>query len=179
MSATVKVVSLPARDSLTATDVTVAAPATGSGWVARSAIQFADKQGPAIAVLFDDSSASVKHTANENLTPTADATVTKRFFFTSAATLTKLAFWALTAPASTSGTVLITAKKNAGNTVLSAANYNAESLVDATYTAMTLTNTAADLAFAAGDYLELKIVSNNADMTGAADLRAALEFAMS
>lgn len=54
MSATIKVVSLPARDSLTATDVTVTAPTAGSGWVARGMIPFADKQGPAAAVLFDD-----------------------------------------------------------------------------------------------------------------------------
>jgi hypothetical protein len=70
----------------------------------------------------------------------------------------------------------VTAKKNGSTTVLSAANYDLETIVDATYTAMTLTSTAADLSFAAGDHLELKVVSNNADMTGAADVRAAFEF---
>lgn len=129
-------------------------------------------------VLFDNAP-SQKEMTNESITPTANQTVTKRFFFTSACTLKKLGLWALTAPASALGSVLFTAKKNGGNTCLVAANYNMETLVDNTYTDLTLTPTAADLVFAAGDYLELKVVSNNADMTGAADARCAFEVDLS
>lgn len=179
MSATIKVISLPKRSDTTASDVTVTAPTAGSGWVVKSAIPFADAQGPAMAIVYDDTSVTAKQQANENITPSAGATVTRRYFFTSAAVLTKLALWALTAPASAGGSVLFTAKKNGSTTVLSTANYDAEGISNATYTAMSLTGTAADLSFAAGDHLELKIVSSNGDMTGAADMRAAFEYQLS
>lgn len=175
MSTTIKVVTLPKRSSTTASDVTVSAPSTGTGWTAVGAIPFADGQGPAAAIVFDNTVSNAQAACVE-VTPVANSTVTKRFVFPSASTLTKLGLWAITAPASTGGTVLFTAKKNGGNTVLNAANYDGELLSAATTNFFTLTGTTADLSFAAGDYLELKWVSNNADMTGAAEARVALEF---
>lgn len=176
MSATIKIVPITALASRTATDLSVTDPTTGTGWKAVGLETFVDpKYGPCAMVVYDNTPSS-KQIANESITPTANSTVTKRFFFTSAVTLKKLAIWALTKPASVGGTVLFTAKKNGSTTVLSAANVDMELLVDNTYTAQTLTLTSADLAFAAGDYLELKAVSNNADMTGAADARCAFEF---
>lgn len=175
MSTTIKVVSLPKRSSTTATDVTVTAPTSGTGWVAVGAIPFNDAQGAAAAVVFDNTVLNSVSACKE-VTPTANTTVTKRFVFASASTLTKLGLWALTAPASTGGTVLFTAKKNGSTTVLNAANFDAETLTSATTNFFTLTGTAADLAFAAGDYLELKIVSNNADMTGMAEGEVCLEY---
>lgn len=172
MSATVKVVSLPKRDATTASDVTVAAPASGSGWKAVAAIPFADAQGSALAVVFDNTEpANVVQVINEDLAPVANATVLKRVFFPRAGVLSELKYYVNAKPASTSGTVLFTALKDGSTTVLSAANVNAEGLTDDTLTAFTLSGTPADLAFTAGSFLELKIVSNNGDMTAGNELR--------
>lgn len=65
------------------------------------------------------------------------------------------------------GSVLLTLKKtsDAGNTMLSTATLDLEGVTDETVTALTLTSTAADLAFDAGGKIYAKIVSNNADAT--------------
>lgn len=179
MSATIKVVSLPKRSSGDASDVTVEAPDSGSGWVAKAAIPFSDSQGAALAVVFDNTTpANAVQVINEDLAPIADDTVLKRVFFPRAGVLSELAYYVNAKPASTGGTVLFTALKNGSTTVLSAANVNAEGLTDDTYTKFTLSGTPANLAFAAGEFLELKIVSDNADMTAGTELRIAGVFTL-
>lgn len=165
MSSYVRVVNIPNRATTGTAEIDTGIPSTGSGWQAKSLQVFTDRQGPAVAVLFDDSPGGVQ-TGTTEAAPVANQAVTKRVFFPRACKLTELALFAATKPASALGTVLITLKKNGGNTVISAANFSTEGLTDATYTAMTLTTTEADLTFAAGDHLEIVHTSNNADMTG-------------
>lgn len=60
MSATIKVTPLPVRaDGTTQTDVSVTAPSSGSGWQAKAILPFADKYGPAAAVLFENAGNTV------------------------------------------------------------------------------------------------------------------------
>lgn len=165
MASYVRIVDIPNRDSTSTVEVDTGTPSTGSGWVAKDMQVIADRQGKAVAVLFDDAPGG-KGIFNVEAAPVANDVVTKRFFFTAAVRLKTLALFAVTKPASALGTVLLTLKKNGSTTVLSAANYSTEALVDATYTAMSLTATTADLEFAAGDHLEIEHISNNADMTG-------------
>jgi hypothetical protein len=171
-----RIVNYSVRTSPAATEVDIGAPSTGSGWRLVDIKPFADSAGPGLIGIFDKSVPLSEQQEQINLPPTADATVTERVFATNTRTLSKIAVWALTPPVSTLGTVLLTFKKNGGNTVLGAANFNAETLVAETWTTMTLTGTAADLAFVEGDYVECKIVSNNADMTGAAFVKIAVVF---
>lgn len=172
MSTVIKVVSLPQRSATTATDVTVAAPESGSGWKAVGVIPFADAQGAAAAIVLDNTTpASVVQVINEDLAPVANSTVLRRVFFPRAGVLSGLSYYVNAKPASASGTVLFTALKAGSTTVLDAANVDAEAFVDDTLTAFTLTGTPADLAFTAGSFLELKIVSNNVDMTAGTELR--------
>lgn len=165
MSSTVKIVAIPNRSTTADTEIDTGVPSTGSGWAAKSLQVISDRQGDAVAVLFDNSPPAVS-IFNIEAAPVANDVVTKRYFFTAAARLRRMALWTETKPASALGTVLLTLKKNGSTTVLSAANYNTESLVDATYTALSLSGTAADLEFDAGDHLEAVHTSDNADMTG-------------
>lgn len=165
MSSIVRVVSLPTRSTAATTEVDTGYPSTGSGWSAKTMVPIQDRQGPAVAVLFDDSPAG-RQIIQRDLVPTANQAVTKRIFFTSACRLSALALFADTKPASAGGTVLFTASKNGTANVLSTTNVNTEALTDDTYTAASLTTTVADRTFAAGDFLAITHTSNNADMTG-------------
>lgn len=69
----------------------------------------------------------------------------------------------------TQGTYTLTVTNNAtGNTVLNAANFSMNTLVADTVTALTLTATAADLAFSTDDRWTVSLASDNAglDATG-------------
>lgn len=164
MSSSIKIVQIPTRDGMTTVEVDTSVPTTGSGWAAKAVEIFNDRHGTAAAVLFDNSPGGLGQFTVE-AAPVANTVVTKRYFFTRAARATRLALFVASKPASVAGSVLLTLKKNGSTTVLSAANYNTEGLTDATYTAMTLTATTADLEFAAGDFLEIVHTSNNGDMT--------------
>ena len=70
-----------------------------------------------------------------------------------------------TALASAGGTILLSVLDGDGNTLISAANIDAEALTTS-YVAQTLTGTPANLDIAAGEPVEIRLVSNNADATG-------------
>lgn len=70
-----------------------------------------------------------------------------------------------TALASAGGTILVHILDGDGTTLLSTATIDGEALT-ASFVSQTLTATTADLAIAAGEPVEVKIVSNNADATG-------------
>lgn len=70
-----------------------------------------------------------------------------------------------TAIASASGTVVLTVKDGDANTLFSTANIDAEGLT-ASFAAQALTATTANLDLAAGEPIEIKMTSNNADATG-------------
>lgn len=61
MSTKVEVVTLPKRSDATQSEVSVTLP-SGSGWQAVAAIPFADAQGAALAVVFDNTAANNKLT---------------------------------------------------------------------------------------------------------------------
>lgn len=61
MATKIEVVSLPQRSSQTQSEVSVTAPA-GTGYAAVAAIPFADAQGPALAVVFDNAATQNKFT---------------------------------------------------------------------------------------------------------------------
>lgn len=82
-----------------------------------------------------------------------------------AATISGISAKRHTAVASAAGTVLLYVLDGDGNTLFSTASIDAEALT-ASFVAKTLTATAADLDIAAGEPLEVKVVSNNADATG-------------
>ena len=175
MSATIKVISVPKRDNATPLDVTVEAPDAGSGWIVKAAIPFTDAYGPAVAIVFDNTEpADAIQTFTIDLAPVANQSVTKRIFFPRAGVLSELAYYVDAKSASALGTVLFNATKGvtgAGDVVLTAADFNAEAMVDDTYTEFILTGTEANLAFAAGTFLEVQITSNNADMTAGTNLQ--------
>lgn len=174
MSSIVRIVNIPQRGTTATTEVDTGVPSTGSGWTAKSVQVFNDRNGPAAAVLFDNAVGAVQ-TFTVEVAPVANDTVTKRVFFPRACRLTAHALWVATKPASALGTVLYTAQKNGTTTVLSTANVSTEALVDATYTEQALSATAADITFAAGDFLELEHVSNDADMTAGTGFVAVFE----
>lgn len=67
----------------------------------------------------------------------------------------------------TVGTYVLTVTNNAtGNTMLSAATFDMNTLVSDTVTAMTLTGTGSDLAFADGDRWTVDLTSNDAGFNG-------------
>lgn len=70
-----------------------------------------------------------------------------------------------TAIASALGTVVLTVKDGDANTLFSTANVDAEGFT-ASFVAQTLTGTTANLDLAAGEPIEIKLTSNNADATG-------------
>lgn len=70
-----------------------------------------------------------------------------------------------TALASAGGTILAHVLDGDGNTLMSTATIDAEALT-ASFVAQTLTATTANLDLAAGEPLEVRLVSNNADATG-------------
>jgi len=61
MSTKVEIVTLPKRSDTTQSEVSVTLP-SGSGWQAIAAIPFADAQGAALAVVFDNTAANNKLT---------------------------------------------------------------------------------------------------------------------
>ena len=114
-----------------------------------------------------------KFYTSARLTATANTTqYTGVFAVSRAMTITgaRVAFQA--APASTSGTVTIALTNydlsaTTDDNLLSAATFDLETLTAKNSTALTLSATATDLVLAAGDYVYVTIISNNADMTGA------------
>lgn len=70
-----------------------------------------------------------------------------------------------TAIASALGDVVVHVLDGDGNTLMSTATIDAEALT-ASFVAQTLTATTANLALAAGEPVEVKVVSDNADATG-------------
>jgi hypothetical protein len=83
----------------------------------------------------------------------------------SARTISAIHARANVVPASTGGTVTLAIQDQGGTTLLSTATIDAEALTTA-FVALTLTGTAADLAMAAGEAVQLVLVSNNGDATG-------------
>jgi len=88
MSTTVKVVSLPKRADGTASDVTVAAPTVGSGFKAVAVLPYSDAQGPAVAVVFDNTvDPAAPRTYAMAAEDTKGATSTAENVFTNKATI--------------------------------------------------------------------------------------------
>lgn len=164
MASIVRIVTMPTRATAATTELDTGYPSTGSGWQAKDMQVVSDRQGQALAVLFDDSPAG-RQIIQRDLVPVANTAVTKRLFFPSAVRLKTLALYVTTKPASVGGSVLFTATKNGATNVLSAASVSTKALTDATYTVVDLTATVANREFAAGDFLALVHTSNNVDMT--------------
>jgi hypothetical protein len=88
-----------------------------------------------------------------------------------ARTVTTIYLWARTAPSSAAGTYTIAIKKNASTTMLSTATVDLDGTMTANQVyALTLTGTAADLAIdgTSNDYVQIQLVSDDADLQGAA-----------
>lgn len=165
MASYVRIVDIPNRDSTSTVEVDTGTPSTGSGWTAKDMQVIADRQGKAVAVLFDDTPGG-KGIFNVEAEPIAEAAVTWRYVFTCNVRLTKLGLFAAVAPASELGTVVITLKKNGATTVLTTANFDTTTLGFETYEALTLVADEDTREFTAGEFLEIVHTASNADMTG-------------
>jgi hypothetical protein len=148
-------------------------PPTPGSWTLVSAGEAIPEQGkPTVLATWTDAALAYANEHAEALALDVTANATADFYINPGrdVTVKALKLFCVGVPASAAGTIVVAFAKNDTDNMLTATNFDLETLVTLTEADLTLSVTTANLDIDEGEYFRIRIVSDNADATGTANL---------